>query len=175
MSTTALPTLYSLEDTLQALEDTAEGGISPEQQAEFEAALQEAITTAAVKRDAVGRYRRHMQAQIDFAKEEISRLQTRVSRFQGRIESLDAFVIAAMRNTGKRKLEGNSFTLSLRKNPDSVQIDDAAKVPAAFLEIIPAVAESTRPDKRRIAAALRAEQAVPGCTLRPGEDRLEVR
>jgi hypothetical protein len=68
---TAAP-LYVIEVHLAALTETAELA-SPEQELEFRAEFQTALTAAVEKRDRVGRFLAHLEQQIDFAKFEIDR------------------------------------------------------------------------------------------------------
>ncbi len=62
---TAAP-LYLIEDQLAALIETAEL-VSPEQEQEFRAEFQTALTAAVEKRDHVGQFLAHLEQQIDFA------------------------------------------------------------------------------------------------------------
>jgi hypothetical protein len=72
---TAAP-LYVIEDHLAALIETAEL-VSPDQEQEFRAEFQTALTAAVEKRDRVGQFLAHLEQQINFAKFEMDRLDKR--------------------------------------------------------------------------------------------------
>ena len=72
---TAVP-LYVIEDHLAALIETAEL-VSPQQEQEFRAEFQAALTAAVDKRDRVGQLLAHLEQQIAFARYEIDRLRQR--------------------------------------------------------------------------------------------------
>ena len=84
---TAAP-LYLIEDHLAAMIETAEM-VSPEQEQEFRAEFQAALTAAVDKRDRVGQFLSHLEQQIEFAKFEIDRLKQRKAAFERALERLE--------------------------------------------------------------------------------------
>jgi hypothetical protein len=60
------------------------------------------------------------------------------------------------------KLEGNTSTLALRKNPPSVRVEDEAAIPRNYFKfpVPPPVL-----DKTAVARDLKALREVPGCRL----------
>lgn len=64
------------------------------------------------------------------------------------------------------------FTLAVRKNPPAVIVDSVSQLPAAFLQLPEPPAPV--PDKKAIAASLKAGQEVPGAHLEQGV-RVEIR
>jgi hypothetical protein len=143
MSTLVAPctTLYALEDDLLSLLDTAEGGIDPAQQAEFDAQLTEAITRTIDKRDRCGEFIRHCETQMDGCEAETKRLRTRKQSFEGaalRMRGYLAFVIESIGKDAKdkyKKLEGNRFSFSLRNNPPSVDVQDEGRLPSQYKSV----------------------------------------
>jgi hypothetical protein len=50
----------------------------------------------------------------------VKRLQERKGALEAQLDKLKAYVVRIMDDAGVKKLEGNSVTFSLRKNPASV-------------------------------------------------------
>jgi hypothetical protein len=133
---TAAP-LYVIEEQLAALIETAEL-VSSEQEKEFRAEFQTALTTAVEKRDRVGQFLAHLEQQIDFAKFEIERLKQRKANCERALERLENYVIETIENLGTdskgkyRALEGKTTTFSLRACPPSVEVTDESAVPSEY-------------------------------------------
>jgi hypothetical protein len=133
---TAAP-LYVIEDHLAALIETAEL-VSPEQEQEFRAEFQTALTAAVDKRDRVGQFLAHLEQQIDFAKFEIDRLRQRKATCERALARLEDYVIGTIENLGTdgkgkyRRLEGKTTTFSLRTCPPSVEVADEKAIPAEY-------------------------------------------
>jgi hypothetical protein len=133
---TAAP-LYVIEDQLAALIETAEL-VSPEQEQEFRAEFQAALTAAVDKRDRVGQFLAHLEQQIDFAKFEIDRLRQRKATCERAVARLENYVIGTIENLGTdpkgkyRKLEGKTTTFSLRGCPPSVEVTDETAIPSEY-------------------------------------------
>jgi hypothetical protein len=133
---TAAP-LYVIEDCLAALIETAEL-VSPEQEQEFRAEFQAALTAAVEKRDRVGQFLAHLEQQIDFAKFEIDRLRQRKATCERAFARLEDYVVETIENLGTdsqgkyRRLEGKTTTFSLRACPPSVEATDESAIPAEY-------------------------------------------
>jgi Siphovirus Gp157 len=137
-ATTGL-TLYDLEDQIQAMCATEEGGIPPELEQQFLIEFQALLNTTAEKRDSVGRFLQHLEAQIAFAKSEIARLHQRQAVFERMQERLEQYVVRCIRQLGTdgkgklRKLEGTTITLAACKCPPSIEITDENAVPMEYV------------------------------------------
>jgi hypothetical protein len=137
---TAAP-LYVIEDHLAALIETAEL-VSPEQEQEFRAEFQTALTAAVDKRDRVGQYLAHLEQQIDFARFEIDRLRQRKATCERALVRLENYVIGAIENLGidgkgkYGKLEGKTITFSLRVCPPSVDVTDESAIPSEYKALL---------------------------------------
>jgi hypothetical protein len=129
---TATP-LYVIEDRLAALIETAEL-VSPEQEQEFRAEFQAALTAAVDRRDRAGQFLAHLEQQIDFAKFEIDRLRQRRATCEHALARLENYVIGTIENLGTddkgkyRRLEGKITTFSLRACPSSVEVVDETAI-----------------------------------------------
>ncbi len=133
-------TLYELEDQLCALIDTAEM-VTPEEQEAFFLQVQETLNAAVEKRDRVGQFLTHLEAQAALADAEIRRLQERKARYQKMFEHMEQYVIRVIQGLGQdakgkwQKLEGKTITLSIAKCPDSVEIVEDGLIPPEYKTI----------------------------------------
>jgi hypothetical protein len=139
--------LYMIEDHLAALIETAEL-VSAEQEQEFRAEFQAALTAAVDKRDRVGQFLAHLEQQIDFARSEIDRLRQRKATSERALARLENYVIGTIEGLGTdskgkySRLEGKTTTFSLRSCPPSVEVTDESAIPAEYRMLllkIPAV------------------------------------
>ena len=134
-------TLCVVEEYLAALIETAEL-VSLEQEQEFRAEFQAAMTAAVEKRDRVGQFLAHLEQQIDFAKFEIDRLRQRKTTFERALARLENYVIETIENLGTdskgkyRALEGKTTTFSLRACPPSVEVTDESGIPVEYKTLV---------------------------------------
>jgi hypothetical protein len=103
------------------------------------------LESAVQKRDRVAQFMLHLKTQEDVARVEVQRLQSRAQRFSKARERLKGYVAAVMEIQGVTKLEGEHYTLSLRKTPDAIDIVDEKLVPGRHM-----VPRDPVPDKRSI-------------------------
>ena len=133
---TARP-LYQIEEYLAALVETADL-VAPEQEQEFRAEFQAALSSAIEKRDHVGQFMAHLEQQIAFSKLEIERLRARKATYERALERVKDYVISTIEHLGRdsrgkyRRLEGRTITFNLRACPPSIEVTDESAVPAAY-------------------------------------------
>lgn len=127
--------LYALEEQLLALSDTVEM-VEPDQEQEFLAQFQATLKAAVEKRDRVGQFMAHLEAQVAFADAEVKRLQERKAFMARALERIEHYVILTIQSLpvdakGKyAKLEGKVTTFQIKKCPPSVEITDVEQIPA---------------------------------------------
>jgi hypothetical protein len=96
------------------------------------------------------------------AAKEIERLKARAARYANQRQRLTDYVLATMEASHLPKLDGETSTLALRRNPPSVCIDDMSQIPGEYLRYpVPALTV----DKTAIARDLKAHHDVPGARL----------
>ena len=174
MSTKAL-TLYELEDDLAAMLETGEGGIEPDQEAEYEQALAEALTKTVEKRDRCAQFLAHCDAQVKGIDAEISRLASLRDKFERAGDRMEDYIrrtILALGRDAKgkmRKLEGRTCCFSLAAKPAKAEITDEPVVPAIYKRVTVTAPATTwdellgalfPEDRERILANVRATCAV---------------
>ena len=166
-------TLYNIESELAQLvslrEEMAESG---EDTAAVDQQIAEYAAREITKVDGIRAYLRHCDFMEDGAKAEAHRLQELASLWAARKARLGAIVLRVMQDNGLTRLEGRTGTLAVRANPPKVEVqEDLDLLPVEYVRVVP---ETRQPDKKAIAAAVKAGEAVPGARLVTRE-RLEIR
>jgi hypothetical protein len=130
-------TLWDVEESLSALLDTAE--LVPVAAEEcFLLELEQALTTAADKRDRVAGMLAYLETRQSHCEIEIARLQNLKKASAAAAERLEGYITYVITRMGKdakgkyRKLEGHTSTLSLAACPVSVEITDPLAVPLDY-------------------------------------------
>jgi hypothetical protein len=106
-----------------------------------------------------------MDTDIDVLKAEEKRLSERRKSIEGRRDWLKSYVKEQMERINMPKIKTPTFTLAIQNNPPKVDITSEKDIPTKYLTIIP---QTTVPDKKRIAEALKTGKEVPGATLTQG-------
>lgn len=166
------PTLYSIEDdllfALGSIESVPDD--EPGLRAELEEQIARLVAAEISKVDGIARMLAHFEFQADLAASEIKRLQLRKKSFENSRERLESCARLALDLCGKTRLEGETSTISLQKNPPAVFISDFAALPDEYIHI----EVSQTPDKDAIKRAIRSGSNVPGAELIQTE-RLVIR
>lgn len=164
-------TLRSVADDLRAWADTLAGldEGSPEHE-EALAAMSASITKGAAKVDSFAGFLRRLTYEQDHIKYEERRLKERADALYKIEERLREYAVRALTDAGLRKIQGESSTLSLRKKPDVVVVEDEAAVPASYKT----VEQIVKVDRRALLRDLKAGNEIHGADIRFGEDGLIV-
>jgi hypothetical protein len=104
---------------------------------------------------------------------EIARLQVLKERRQKIAAGLREYIRRNMETAEIQRIECPLFALTLKKNPPAVEVLDEKEVPAQFWVTPQPKPPEPRIDKKSIAAAIKAGQAIPGARL-VQNTRLEV-
>jgi hypothetical protein len=198
--------LYAVEEELALFFETAEF-VTPEQEEAFIADLGEAMKLAKAKRDRVGAFMSHMDAQREHAEREIERLSERCAVYSAAKERMEAYVVRILETFTRDergrppRLEGTTYTFTLRACPPSVDVRDEAEIPAEYkmvqmrmpaelwetmkdecsLEVRARVAEYEQSSSRVIVSrqaikrAIDANVEVPGADIIIGKNSLVMR
>lgn len=109
---------------------------------------------------------RNMETFAATVKAEADAMADRAKRVQKRADSIKRYLHQCMSLAGVTKIEHPQFTISIRKNPESVQIFEEGLLPPDYLREVPAKYE---PDKTLIKQSLKDGFDVPGAKLVRGE------
>ena len=103
-------------------------------------------------------------------KEAEANMAARRKAVEKRAESLKQYLKTNMELAGISKIESPWFVISIKQNPESVQIDDAVALPIDYMR----ETVSYAPDKKMIAAAIKDGFEVPGAHL-ARSTRIEIK
>jgi hypothetical protein len=140
----------------QALADTLEG-------------LKGEIT---VKATNCALFARNIETFADTVDEAAAQMAERAKRLRRKADSIRAYLLDQMRGAGISKIQAPEFTVSIRKNPAAVQIAPDAAIPQEYM-VVPEP-PPPRPDKRKLAEALKSGETIDGVRLEQSE-RLDIR
>lgn len=115
---------------------------------------------------------RDMEAFGDAIKAEETRLAERRKVHAAKVEKIKAWLLMNMQACRISKIECPVFTISLKNNPPKVVVDDERAIPDRFL-VVPDLPPPA-PDKKAIAAELKAGKEVAGCHLEQSQ-RIEIK
>jgi hypothetical protein len=150
----------------EQLEENA--GLSEEQNTELASYLQTSNPEILAKRDRVGEFLARLDSEAEAIRSEEKRLAARRAFFEKVSECLKSSIHQQMLDAGVKKIEGQLFGFSIRRNPPKVHIVDEGAIPAEFVEWTPA------PNKMAIKDRLERGETVPGCEL-VTSTRLDIR
>lgn len=139
--------LHDLDLDEQTIADTLEG---------LAGALEAKATNVAF----VVRNLEALAEQIKVAEGEMTK---RRKAIENRAERIRSYLQMNMERCGISKIESPYFVLSIRSNPESVDVIDEAAIPADYLREIPARYE---PDQKLIKQSIKDGFEVPGCALK---------
>jgi hypothetical protein len=154
--------LEGVDLILEAIEQLDAENLTEERKLELSTDLISALAGTREKVDNVNTVISMWEGLEASAAVEIERLKKRAAGFARRRQRLTDYVLATMEASHLPKLDGETSTLALRRNPPSVCIDDMAQIPGEYLRYpVPALTV----DKPAIARDLKAHHDVPGARL----------
>ncbi|NEX60638.1 siphovirus Gp157 family protein [Noviherbaspirillum galbum] len=101
----------------------------------------------------------------------MAHLQARHYSLDGAARRARKLILDLMQVAGRERVNTALFSMAVKKNPLAVVVDDEAALPEAFL--VRHAPPPPTPDRRAIAAAIKAGQTVPGAHGEHGS-RLEI-
>ena len=125
-----------------------------------------------VKATNVAYFIRNLEATADQIKMAEKQMADRRKAMENRAEHIREYLKSNMEYAGITEISCPHFKLSIRKNPASVVIDDAGKIPSNLYTYYEAPPPS--PDKKAIAAAIKAGEAIDGAHLEV-KTRLDIK
>lgn len=161
MSTT-LPALYELADQYKSLADKL-ADLDLDEQTVSDT-LEGAAGDIEAKALEMAKMIRNWESLADQINTEAQRLSARAAGYEKRSARVKAYLKAQLERAGLSKIPGiASPGLTIKKNPPSIVIDDASKVPDEYRRV--PVMPMPEPDKAAIKVAINAGVEVEGARL----------
>lgn len=133
-----MPSLYALTEIYTELLGLLDECQTPEEASGIIEQIAQVNESIGDKAEAYARIIQSKQREADSYEAEIKRMQARKKTAESLIERLKAQLLTAMVEAGASKISTSIGAWSVRRNPESVAIVDAALIPAEFLEPQPA-------------------------------------
>ncbi len=119
----------------------------------------------------VAKYIKNLESDAEQIKQAEQQMAERRKALEKRAESIKHYLHSNMEKAGITKIECPWFVLSIKNNPEAVQIVDEESIPRDYFKEIPA---SFVLDKTLVKQAIKDGFDVPGCHLSRGT-RLEIK
>lgn len=162
--------LYKISDALvNTIDAIVENG--GELTEELEKRLDEGQASLKAKGENLVHYYLNLDGHVDSIDKEIARLQMLQRVKENKSDWAKKYLKENMERTGITKIEAPTFTLTIAKNPPSVEILDVFELPKEYIEIRP----TTHIDKKAILTALKAGKEVSGAILVDDKTNLRVK
>lgn len=158
-----MPSFAHIQEEIAAMLELAEEDLTPEQLEAMEEYLRDLGTQEAEKVDNFCAFIREQAAHAEFLKEEGQRIAAKGRAIERKIDGLKTHYLHIMQAHGLSRVAGSTYTLSTRKS-SRVDVPDVFALPEAYR----VTKTETTPDRKAIAAALKAGEAVPGASLVEG-------
>lgn len=150
--------LIVLLDERHEIAEQLEDAVNPAELMEkMEAAVQ-------VKASGIALYCEKLDAMIDAVDATIRKLQARKNALKNRKESLKEYTLAAMQTHGIKKIECPECTISIQKNPPSVEVFEERLIPGEYWKQPAPVL-----DKKALLEDMKEGLVIDGCCLKQSE------
>lgn len=106
---------------------------------------------------------RELEGQAELLKNESQRLSKRKTMIDNNIKRLKENLQNVMEETGKTKIKGDLFTISIQNNPTSLKVTDETKIPLDFF-----IPQPSKLDKETLKIALKGGEVIEGAHLSQG-------
>lgn len=147
--------LYELtQNYLQVLE-MAEAG---EDLADTLESLEDAIE---VKAENTAKVIKQLEANAEMLANEAKRLSERKSAIENNVRNLKSYLQDQLDKCGKSKIKGEIFTVAIQNNPQSVEVLDESKIPAAYF-----IQQAPKLDRKELLAHLKAGEEIAGVAIK---------
>ena len=153
----------AIQQEIAAMLEVADEDLSPEQQSAMDQYLNDLAGQEANKVDAFAAFVREQAARAEFLKAEAQRIASKGRAIERRLDGLKNHYLRIMQAHGLSRVAGATYTLSTRKS-SRVDVPDVSALPEAYR----VTKTETTPDRKAIAAAIKAGEVVPGASLVEG-------
>lgn len=161
--------LYEMSKELAVINDeiiSADGELSTE----LEARLDSVSLDFRAKSQSIAKWTLDIAGTEQAIDAEIARLQRRKKVAENLRTRLTAYIKACMEQADVQKIEWPTITLRIQRNPPSVEVTDADKVPAKYTRI----KQITEIDKKAMLSALKDGEQVDGARLVDDKTHLRI-
>ena len=128
--------LYEAMEQLKAIDELLEQMTDPETQEILSSAQEALANETAETAENYLKYMDELKAKIVYLKEQADRITKKARTAQKRYDWIKQAMEYYLRSTGENKKEIGTYTISIRKNPPKVIIDDEQWLPDDYYNIV---------------------------------------
>ena len=154
--------LYELTEMYQNISNLIEEDADNET---LEKALDEITDNIQMKAENMAKLIKSIEGNINALKDEEKRLQAKRKALENKVVNIKEYLENQLKAMGLKKVQGNLFTVSIQKNPQSVNILNEDLIPEKFKEVV----TTTKIDRRELLAALKEGQEIEGAEIKQTE------
>ena len=154
--------LYELTEMYQNISNLIEEDADNET---LEKALDEITDNIQMKAENMAKLIKSIEGNINALKDEEKRLQAKRKALENKVVNIKEYLENQLKAMGLKKVQGNLFTVSIQKNPQSVNILNEDLIPEQFKEVV----TTTKIDRRELLAALKEGQEIEGVEIKQTE------
>ena len=162
--------LYSLSNEVEKVIQEvvfADGELSPD----LEQQLDKISGDFKAKAGNIAKWCLNLDANVPGLEQEITRLQKRL-KVQGNLnQRLKNYIKYCMENAGLHKLDMGTFTISIAKNPPSVEVVTEELLPSKYIRVV----QTQSVDKKQLLQDLKDGEKIEGAVLITDKTRLTIR
>ena len=147
--------LYTLTDNYLRVLELAENGDDLTDTLE---ALEDAIED---KAENTAKVIKQLEANASMLDNEINRLTERKKASDNNAKRLKVYLQEQFEKVGTDKIKGEIFTVAIQNNPQSVDVLDETKIPAAYF-----IEQAPKLDRKELLEQLKAGETIPGVTVK---------
>ena len=147
--------LYTLTDNYLRVLELAENGDDLTDTLE---ALEDAIED---KAENTAKVIKQLEANASMLDNEINRLTERKKASDNNAKRLKVYLQEQLEKVGTDKIKGEIFTVAIQNNPQSVDVLDETKIPAAYF-----IEQAPKLDRKELLEQLKAGETIPGVTVK---------
>ena len=162
--------LYELSYELAAINDElaeTEGLLTDE----LEIRLDSLSLSFVSKIEGVVRWTKNLDGREDILDKEIARLSARKKATEHLRERLKKYMLESMQRAGRTKVEFDTFSVAIQRNPPSLEVVDVEAIPAAYKTIRQEIVI----DRRQMLDDLKKGKEIQGVSLITDKVHLRVR
>ena len=154
--------LYELTEMYQNISNLIEEGATNE---ELEEALESITDNIQIKAENMAKLIKSIEGNINVLKDEEKRLQTKRRALENKVISIKEYLEEQLKAMNLNKVQGNLFTVSIQKNPQSVNILNEDLIPEQFK----VTKTTTSIDRKELLAALKEGREIEGAEIKQTE------
>ena len=154
--------LYELTEMYQNISNLIEEDADNET---LEKALDEITDNIQIKAENMAKLIKSIEGNINALKDEEKRLQAKRKALENKVVNIKEYLENQLKAMGLKKVQGNLFTVSIQKNPQSVNILNEDLIPEQFKKVV----TTTKIDRKELLAALKEGQEIEGAEIKQTE------